>query len=61
LPELLGRTVEEGKFVATVSLEERDFECMTMPTLIKEEVPGVEPVFAVAIQELRGKGISYFW
>jgi len=42
LPELLGRIVEEGNFVATVSLGERYFGGITMPTRIKEDAPDLE-------------------
>jgi UDP-N-acetyl-D-mannosaminuronic acid dehydrogenase len=41
LAGLLKRTVAEGKLVATVSLEERDLNVITVPTLIKAEEPDI--------------------
>jgi nucleotide sugar dehydrogenase len=48
LSELLKRTVEEGRLTATVSLEERDFNIITVPTLIRGEEPDIEAIYAVA-------------
>ncbi len=60
LADLLKRTVAEGKLVATVSLEERDLNVITVPTLIKEEEPDIDAVFAVAnaIKAPQGKVFS---
>ncbi|KAF5427443.1 hypothetical protein C5S39_13480 [Candidatus Methanophagaceae archaeon] len=60
LSELPGRTVEEDIFVATVSLEERAFEGIAMPTRIKEDAPDVGPVFVVTIKEPRGIVLQLF-
>ena len=48
LKELLKRNVEEGRLTATVSLEERDFNIVTVPTLIRGEEPDIEAIYAVA-------------
>jgi len=48
LKELLKRNVGEGRLTATVSLEERDFNIITVPTLIRGEEPDIEAVYAVA-------------
>ena len=60
LADLLKRTVAEGKLVATVSLEERDLNVITVPTLIKAEEPDIDAVFAVAnaIKAPQGKVFS---
>jgi len=48
LKELLKRNVGEGRLTATVSLEERDFNIITVPTLIRGEEPDIDAVYAVA-------------
>ncbi len=48
LKELLKRNVEEGRLTATVSLEERDFNIVTVPTLIRGEEPDIDAIYAVA-------------
>ncbi len=48
LKELLKRTVEEEWLIATVSLVERDFNIITVPTLIRGEEPEIDAIFAVA-------------
>ena len=60
LADLLNKTVAEGKLVASVSLEARDLNVITVPTLIKEEEPDIDAVFAVAraVKEPQGKVFS---
>ncbi len=57
LKESLKRNVEEGRLTATVSLEERDFNIVTVPTLIRGEEPDIDSIYAVAgvIRKPRGK------
>jgi len=60
LSELLKRTVEEGRLTATVSLEEREFNIVTVPTLIRGEEPDIDAIYAVAgaIRKPRDKVFS---
>ena len=46
--ELLKSTEESGRFKASAVLEERDFNIVTVPTLIKGDKPDIEAVYAVA-------------
>ncbi len=57
LSDLLRSTVDSGRFAASAELEERDFNIVTVPTLIKGEEPDIEAVQAVAnaIRAPRGK------
>ena len=60
LSELLKRNVEEGRLTATVSLVERDFNIITVPTLIRGEEPDIDAIYAVAgeIRKPRDKVFS---
>jgi UDP-N-acetyl-D-mannosaminuronic acid dehydrogenase len=48
LKELLKRNIKEERLIATVSLVERDFNIITVPTLIRGEEPEIDAIFAVA-------------